>query len=113
VLLHDAAHAVLHRDLNSGQYQQHREVCGTEAESTAYVLANLLDIHVEAFSISYVAGWCNADASVLTAGNLLRAVNRIAHGIGLDDDIQRIFNTGNRVVSSIIRLDIARIERCD
>jgi hypothetical protein len=33
VLLHEAAHAVLHRDLNSGEYYQHRRVCETEAES--------------------------------------------------------------------------------
>jgi hypothetical protein len=34
VLLHEAAHVVLHGDLNSSEYQQHRGVCETEAEST-------------------------------------------------------------------------------
>ena len=90
VLVHEAAHAVLHGDLNSGEYQQHRGVCETEAESTFYVLANLLDLNVDASSISYVAGWSKADPSVLTApaSNVLRAVNTIATGIGLDDDIE-------------------------
>ena len=90
VLLHEAAHTVLHGDLNSGEYQQHRGVCETEAESTFYVLANLLDLNVDASSISYVAGWSKADPSVLTAAasNVLRAVITIATGIGLDDDIE-------------------------
>jgi hypothetical protein len=29
VLLHEAAHAVPHRDLTSGEYYQHRGVCET------------------------------------------------------------------------------------
>ena len=67
VLLHEAAHAVLHRDLDAAEYQAHRGICETEAESTAYVLANLLDLDVDASSISYVAGWSKADPTVLTA----------------------------------------------
>jgi antirestriction protein ArdC len=88
VLLHEAAHAVLHCDLAPGEYQAHRGVCETEAESTAYVLANLLGVDVDASSISYVAGWSHADLAVLTAAatNVLRAVNTIAAGLGLDDD---------------------------
>jgi antirestriction protein ArdC len=88
VLLHEAAHAVLHGDLASGEYQTHRGMCETEAESTAYVLANLLDLDVDASSISYVAGWSHADPAVLTAAatNVLHAVNTIAAGLGLDED---------------------------
>jgi hypothetical protein len=53
------------------------------------LLADLLDLNVDASSISYVAGWSKADPSVLTAAasNMLHAVNTIAAGIGLDDDI--------------------------
>jgi hypothetical protein len=88
VLLHEAAHAILHGDLDAADYQAHRGVCETEAESTAYVLANLLGLDVDASSISYVAGWSGADSTVLTAaaGNVLRAVNTVAAGIGLDAD---------------------------
>ncbi len=84
-------HAVLYGQLAPGEYQAHRGVCETEAESAAYVLANLLDLDldldVDASSISY-AGWSHADPAVLTAAatNVLRAVNTIAAGIGLDDD---------------------------
>ena len=51
------------------------------------MLANLLDLDVDASSISYVAGWSKADPTVLTAAatNVLRAVNTIAAGLGLDD----------------------------
>jgi hypothetical protein len=40
-----------------------------------------------ASSISYVAGWSNADPTVLTAAatNVPRAVNTIAAGLGLHD----------------------------
>ncbi len=87
MLLHEAAHAVLHGDLAAGEYQAHRGVCETEAESVAYVLANLLGLDIDASSISYVAGWSHADPTILTAaaGNVLQAVNTIAAGLGLDD----------------------------
>ena len=88
VLLHEAAHAILHGELAPGEYQAHRGVCETEAESTAYVLANLLGLDVDASSISYVAGWSSADPAVLSAAaaHVLRAVNTIADGLGLDVD---------------------------
>jgi hypothetical protein len=87
VLLHEAAHAVLHSELAAGEYQAHRGLCETEAESVAYVLANLLGLDAEASSISYIAGWSATDPAVIAAaaGNVLRAVNTIAAGLGLDD----------------------------
>ncbi|SOD72874.1 antirestriction protein ArdC [Jatrophihabitans sp. GAS493] len=86
VLLHETAHALLH--VNDAEYVAHRGLCETEAESTAYVLANLLGIDVDASSISYIAGWSNAKPDVLTAAatNVLRAVNTIAAALGLDED---------------------------
>ena len=86
VLLHEAAHALLH--LDDAEYVAHRGVCETEAESTAYVLAGLLGMDVDASSVSYVAGWAKADRDVITAAatNVLRAVNTIAAALGLDDD---------------------------
>ena len=90
VLLHEAAHAVLHGDIEPGEYQAHRGVCETEAESTAYVLANLVGLEADASSIPYVAGWSKADSTVLAqaAINVLRAVNTVATGIGLDTDME-------------------------
>lgn len=85
VLLHEAAHALLHTD--DGEYVAHRGVCETEAESTAYVIANLIGMDVDASSVSYVAGWAKADRDVITAAatNVLRAVNTIAAALGLDE----------------------------
>lgn len=86
ILLHESAHALLHD--NDADYVEHRGLCETEAESTAYVLANLLGLDVDASSISYVAGWSHSDPSVLAAAatNVLRAVNTIAAALGLDDE---------------------------
>jgi Zn-dependent peptidase ImmA (M78 family) len=88
VLLHEAAHAVLHEQLDAIDYQAHGGVCETEAESTAYVLANRLGLDVDASSISYMAGWSRSDPTALTAtaSNVLHAVNTIAAGLGLDAD---------------------------
>jgi antirestriction protein ArdC len=87
VLLHEAAHAVLHGELAPGEYQTYRGLCETEAESTAYVLANLLGLDTDASSISYIAGWSRTDPAILAAAatNVLHAVNTIAAGLGLDD----------------------------
>jgi hypothetical protein len=84
VLLHEAAHALLHKD--SAEYVAHRGLAETEAESAAYVLAGLLGLDLDASSISYVAGWANSKPEVLQAAaqNVLKAVNTIAAGIGLD-----------------------------
>lgn len=88
VLLHEAAHALLHCD--DGEYVAHRGVCETEAESTAYVIANLIGMDVDASSVSYIAGWAKADRDVITAAatNVLRAVNTIATALGLNGETE-------------------------
>jgi hypothetical protein len=70
-----------------GAYQTHRGLCETEAESVAYVPANLLGLNTDASSINYIAGWSLPEPAILTADttNVLHAVNTIAAGIGLDD----------------------------
>ena len=65
-----------HGDLDAGEYQTHRGVCETEAESTAYVLANLLDLDVDASSIRYIAGWSKADIQKFVYE---RTQNSVAH----------------------------------
>lgn len=88
VLLHEAAHALLHADDTT--YQQHRGICETEAESTAYVLTALLGMPTDASSIPYITGWSRAHPDLIrkAASNVLHAVNTIAAGIGLDQDEQ-------------------------
>ena len=97
VLLHEAAHALLHS--NDAEYVAHRGLCETEAESAAYVLANLLGLDVDASSISYITGWSSAQPAVLRAAatNVLRAVNTIAAALGLDADDELPDTAGEEV----------------
>ena len=97
VLLHEAAHALLHD--KDAEYVAHRGVCETEAESTAYVIANLIGMDADASSVSYVAGWAKADRDVITqaATNVLRAVNAIAAGLGLDAEDDQDETAGEEV----------------
>lgn len=90
VMLHEAAHVVLHGDLAPGEYQTHRGRCETEAESTAYVLAHLLHIPAEAKSIPHIASWSAGDTDLIraAAAAVLTAVNTIAAALGLDEDTE-------------------------
>ena len=99
VLLHEAAHALLHD--NDAEYVAHRGVCETEAESTAYVIANLLGMDADASSVSYVAGWAKADPEVIAAAatNVLRAVNTIAAALGMDADDENDDQADNETAS--------------
>jgi len=87
VLLHEAGHAALRGELQPGEYRAHRGLCETEAESTAFVLGNLLGLNTDASSVSYIVGWSQTDPAVIAAAatNVLRAVNIIAAGLGLHD----------------------------
>jgi hypothetical protein len=78
---------VLHASLNAHEYQAHRGVCETEAESVAYVLANLLGLDVDASSISYI-NWLvtlRPDRAQRRRHGRAWAVNTIAGGLGLDN----------------------------
>jgi hypothetical protein len=84
-MLHEAAHAVLHVDADTGQgdrtaYVAHRGRCETEAESVAYVLAGLADLDTSAYSVGYVTSWADGDVDLVrqTADNVLRAVHQLA-----------------------------------
>lgn len=84
VLIHEGAHALLHED--NGAYVAHRGVCETEAESTAYVVAGLVGLDLNASSITYIAGWAASKPEAVkdAAANVLRAINWISAGLGLD-----------------------------
>lgn len=79
VLVHEAGHAVLHGDLEPGEYQTHRGRCEVEAESVAYVVAGLLGLDTSTMSVGYVAGWAKGDPEAVraTADNVHRAVQTI------------------------------------
>lgn len=84
--LHEAAHVILHTDLQPGEYHQHRGTYETEAESVAYVVAGILGLDTSAYTIGYVAGWSDADVDLIrsTAANMLRAAHQIAAAITTD-----------------------------
>jgi hypothetical protein len=85
VLLHEPADSVLHGELQPGEHQSPpRRV--RDRSRIGRVLANLPGLDTDASSISYVAGWSHTDPTVLAAAatNVLRAVNTIAAGLGLD-----------------------------
>lgn len=52
------------------------------------MLANLIDLNTDPSSISCIAGWSATEPAILAAAaaNVLRAVNTIAAGLGLDDE---------------------------
>ena len=107
VLLHEAAHAVLHGPdsgfITTEQYaasRAHRGTAEIQADGAAYVLADLLGLDTRHASVGYVAGWATAAAGSTTgqadtqaitaavrgtAAAILHAVNTIAAAIGLDD----------------------------
>lgn len=88
-MIHEAAHAILHADLEHVDYVAHRGVCETEAESVAYVLAGMAGLDTSAYSVGYVTTWSNGDVDLVksTAENVLRAVDRLAPAL-LDEDTQ-------------------------
>lgn len=89
--LHEAAHVVLGHTDQPEEYQTHRGLMETEAESVAYVLAGLLGLDAGPFSIGYIAGWSHGDIDVIksTAVNVLRAVHELAPALtGLTEQSQ-------------------------
>lgn len=83
VLLHEAAHVVLHAELVAGEYQAHRGACEVEAEATAYVVAGMLGLNTSSLSVGYVAGWATKGKDLIhtTAENVHRAVRIIADAL--------------------------------
>lgn len=86
-LLHEAAHVILHADEPAEEYQLHRGIKETEAESVAYVVAGLLGLDTTPTSISYVAGWSHGDTDTIknTATRVLGAVRTLADVLTGDD----------------------------
>lgn len=83
VLLHEAAHAILHYGRESAEYAQHRGLWETEAESVAYVVAGVIGMDTSEVSVDYVAGWAEGDVDLIksTAGVVLSAAHKILEGI--------------------------------
>lgn len=83
VILHEAAHVLLHTDGNGEKDHdavQHRGIGEIEAESVAYVVAGLLGLDTSDQSIGYIAGWGHGDIEMVqdTAQRVLTAVHALA-----------------------------------
>lgn len=81
--LHEAAHAILHADIDAAEYIEHRGTKETEAESVAYIVAGILGLDTAAYSVGYVAGWSQGEAETIkaTAANVLRAAHALADAL--------------------------------
>jgi antirestriction protein ArdC len=79
-LIHETAHIVLDHIADPDEYELHRGLAETEAESVAYVVAGLAGIDTASYSIGYIAGWSYSDTVTIssTAGRVLQAAHTIA-----------------------------------
>ena len=87
VLLHEAAHAVLHAELKGDEYLTHRGIAETEAESVAFVVAATFGLDTTTTTIPYVAGWskCSPAMFTETADHVVKAAHRIIDGMAPTD----------------------------
>lgn len=81
--LHEAAHVLLHADLDRAEYMAHRGIAETEAESVAYVVAGVLGLETSAYTIGYVAEWSTGDVALIkeTAARVLKAAHTLTEAI--------------------------------
>lgn len=79
-LIHETAHIELRHIDSVEEYRQHRGRMEVEAESVAFVVAGLCGFDTSAYSIGYIAGWSDEDATVIrdAASRVLAAVHSIA-----------------------------------
>ena len=80
-LIHETAHILLGHTDNLADYAHHRGLAETEAESVAYVVAGLTGFDTSSYSIGYIAGWADADSTLIssTATRVLHTVHTIAN----------------------------------
>jgi hypothetical protein len=88
-LVHEIAHAILH----GGEDHHARGEMEVEAESTAFVVCQVLGVDSGVYSFPYVASWAgdeNAEALVLRSGQrIVRATNTILDAlIGAGDKLE-------------------------
>lgn len=83
-LLHELAHVILHtKDGKALSADMRRGVREVEAESTAYVVAGLLGLDTENYTVGYVASWAGGDVEQVkqTAERVLKASHQIAEAL--------------------------------
>lgn len=75
VLAHEVAHALLHME-GDYDYQGHRGVAETEAESVAFMVAEFFGVTMADTSFHYVAGWAKDQDVVVAAGQRIMKTAR-------------------------------------
>jgi antirestriction protein ArdC len=85
-LLHESAHVILHATVTAEQYQEHRGIAETEAESAAYVAGKLAGLDMSTTSIRYITGWEQAEPDTLTtaAENVRKAATQLIEALDLE-----------------------------
>jgi antirestriction protein ArdC len=80
-LIHEVAHMILHTDEKTLTEDAilHRNVAEIEAESVAYIVANVHGMVTDDYSIPYVAGWSNGKTEQIaaTADRVLKTAKQI------------------------------------
>jgi hypothetical protein len=84
ILLHEAAHMILHTHDEPGEYVAHRGLQETEAESVAYVVAQAAGLPYHE-AIHYIAGWSRSELEILeqAAENVRRAATLLIEALGI------------------------------
>lgn len=87
-MIHEAAHVVLHSELDPAEYIAHQGQKETEAESVAYVVAGMFGLDTSAYTIGYIAGWAQGDTEIIrsTAANVLKASHIIHEALTATED---------------------------
>jgi len=81
-LIHEIGHMLLHCGEEGGHTadaMMHRSIAEVEAESVAYIVANVHGLPTEDYSLPYVAGWSDGkpEAVAATADRVLRCAKQI------------------------------------
>lgn len=81
--IHETAHALMHEDLSPAEYQKHRGIAETEAESVAYIVAGVFGLDTADYSVGYVAGWSQCDTDLIreTAARVLTTARKVIEAV--------------------------------
>lgn len=79
-ILHEAAHAVMHGDVD---YMHERARCEVEAESTSYIVASLIGMDTTQYSEHYLMSWGARTPELFkeTAAAVIKAVGMLCDGL--------------------------------
>jgi nucleotide-binding universal stress UspA family protein len=64
-LIHEVAHGALGHTTDMSEYRQHRGRMEVEAESVAYLVAEVLGVDSSSFAFTYIAGWSRGNPELV------------------------------------------------